>query len=85
MIAVHLLAALFMAENLPVNLQTLTCRRTALAKTSPVYLVVCNTARVFLCGAMQGTIAGNWSPYDKQNDRRGIAGVVGPAYGNIVA
>jgi hypothetical protein len=43
-------------------------------------------AGVFLCVSvlMQGTIAGNWSPYDKQNDRRGIAGVVGPAYGNIV-
>jgi hypothetical protein len=33
---------------------------------------------------MQGTVAGNWSPYDNQDDRRGIAGVVGPAYGNIV-
>ncbi|KAF6256607.1 hypothetical protein COO60DRAFT_1657259 [Scenedesmus sp. NREL 46B-D3] len=32
-----------------------------------------------------GTVAGNWSPYDNQADRRGIAGVVGPAYGNIVS
>ncbi|WIA38422.1 hypothetical protein OEZ86_001748 [Tetradesmus obliquus] len=32
-----------------------------------------------------GTIAGSWSPYDKQADARGIAGVVGPAYGNLVS
>jgi hypothetical protein len=40
---------------------------------------------LLLCVPLQGTIAGNWSPYDRQSDRRGIAGVVGPAYGNIVA
>jgi hypothetical protein len=37
-----------------------------------------------MCLPVQGTVAGNWSPYDNQDDRRGIAGVVGPAYGNIV-
>ncbi|WIA20313.1 hypothetical protein OEZ85_006145 [Tetradesmus obliquus] len=31
-----------------------------------------------------GIMAANWSPYDGQSDTSGIAGVVGPAYGNIV-
>jgi hypothetical protein len=48
--------------------------------------VACDTLCVAVCvfEPSQGTIAGNWSPYDNQDDRRGIAGVVGPAYGNIV-
>ncbi|WIA12764.1 hypothetical protein OEZ85_006398 [Tetradesmus obliquus] len=30
-----------------------------------------------------GIMAANWSPYDSQSDASGLAGVVGPAYGNL--
>jgi hypothetical protein len=42
------------------------------------------TAAATAASALQGTVAGAWSPHDEQNDNRGIAGVVGPTYGNMV-
>uniref|UniRef100_A0A383V8P5 Sushi domain-containing protein n=1 Tax=Tetradesmus obliquus TaxID=3088 RepID=A0A383V8P5_TETOB len=32
-----------------------------------------------------GIMAANWSPYDSQSDASGLAGVVGPAYGNLAS